>query len=66
MAILPDKETFLEQAKRGNLVPVWAAGLGAFVLGEKLPLSSWLALVLILSGLILDWMQSKSQPALLI
>ena len=35
------------------LVPVWAVGLGAVVLGEKLPLSSWLALVLIVSGLIL-------------
>lgn len=23
MAIVPDRETFLEQAKRGNLVPVW-------------------------------------------
>ncbi|MBN2163512.1 MAG: anthranilate synthase component I [Pontiellaceae bacterium] len=23
MAILPDKQTFLEQAKKGNLVPVW-------------------------------------------
>lgn len=23
MAILPDRQTFLEQAKRGNLVPVW-------------------------------------------
>ena len=23
MAIVPDRQTFLEQAKRGNLVPVW-------------------------------------------
>ena len=35
------------------LVPVWAVGLGAWVLGETLPLNSWLALVLILVGLIL-------------
>ena len=35
------------------LVPVWAVGLGGIVLGEKLPASSWLALALILSGLIL-------------
>ena len=33
------------------LVPLWAVGLGALVLGESLPLSSWLALGLILSGL---------------
>ena len=39
------------------LVPVWAVGLGAWVLGEKLPLNSWLALVLIFVGLIL-----ASQP----
>jgi drug/metabolite transporter (DMT)-like permease len=35
------------------LVPVWAITLGALVLGEKLPLSTWFALILILSGLIL-------------
>jgi drug/metabolite transporter (DMT)-like permease len=35
------------------LVPVWAITLGAVVLGEKLPLSTWFALILILSGLIL-------------
>jgi len=35
------------------LVPVWAVGLGAWVLGEKLPLNSWLALALIFVGLIL-------------
>jgi len=35
------------------LVPVWAVGLGAAFLGEKLPLSSWLGLVLALGGLIL-------------
>jgi len=35
------------------LVPVWAVGLGTWVLGEKLPLNSWLALALILVGLIL-------------
>jgi len=34
-------------------VPVWAVGLGAWVLGEKLPLNSWLALALIFLGLIL-------------
>ena len=39
------------------LVPVWAVGLGAWVLGEKLPLNSWLALALIFVGLIL-----ASQP----
>ena len=35
------------------LVPVWAIMLGATVLGEKLPLSTWFSLILILSGLIL-------------
>jgi drug/metabolite transporter (DMT)-like permease len=35
------------------LVPVWAVGLGAWVLEEKLPLNSWLALALIFVGLIL-------------
>ena len=35
------------------LVPVWAVGLGAWVLGEKLPLNSWLALSLIFLALIL-------------
>jgi drug/metabolite transporter (DMT)-like permease len=35
------------------LVPVWAVGLGAWVLDEKLPLNSWLALALIFLGLIL-------------
>ena len=35
------------------LVPVWAVGLGVVFLGETLPLSSWLGLILILSGLIL-------------
>ena len=35
------------------LVPVWAVGLGALVLGEHLPITSWLGLILILGGLIL-------------
>lgn len=35
------------------LVPVWAITLGAMILGEKLPISTWLALILILSGLLL-------------
>ncbi len=35
------------------LVPVWAILLGATILGEKLPISTWFALILILSGLIL-------------
>jgi len=35
------------------LVPVWAIVLGATILGEKLPLSTLFALILILSGLIL-------------
>ena len=35
------------------LVPVWAIGLGAWVLDEKLGLNSWLALGLIFGGLIL-------------
>jgi drug/metabolite transporter (DMT)-like permease len=33
------------------LVPVWAAGTGAFFLGETLPLSIWAGLALILSGI---------------
>lgn len=35
------------------LVPVWAIALGAVILGESLPISTWFALILILSGLIL-------------
>jgi len=35
------------------LVPVWAIALGTTLLGEKMPLSTWLALILILGGLIL-------------
>jgi len=35
------------------LVPVWAITLGTVMLGESLPVSTWFALVLILSGLIL-------------
>jgi len=35
------------------LVPVWAVGLGAIFLGETLPLSTWLGLMLLLGGLIL-------------
>jgi len=34
------------------LVPLWAVSLGALVLGETLPLSSWAALLLIMGGLI--------------
>jgi drug/metabolite transporter (DMT)-like permease len=33
------------------LVPVWAVGLGTLILGESVPLTAWVALVLILSGL---------------
>jgi drug/metabolite transporter (DMT)-like permease len=35
------------------LVPVWAVSLGAIVLGEQLPIMSWLGLFLVLGGLIL-------------
>jgi len=35
------------------LIPVWAVMLGATVLDEKFPPSTWLALILVLSGLIL-------------
>ncbi len=35
------------------LVPVWAVGLGALILDEHLPLSSWLGLILVLGALIL-------------
>ena len=35
------------------LVPVWAVCLGVWVLDETLPVSSWLALTLILLGLML-------------
>jgi drug/metabolite transporter (DMT)-like permease len=42
------------------LVPVWAVGLGAIVLGEMLPLSSWLALALIISGLVLTSRPGKN------
>ena len=35
------------------LVPVWAVGLGAAVLGELLPWTSWLGLSLVLGGLLL-------------
>jgi len=35
------------------LVPVWAALLGAQLLGERVPTSAWLALALILAGMLL-------------
>jgi drug/metabolite transporter (DMT)-like permease len=35
------------------LVPVWAVGLGAAILGELLPWTAWLGLILVLGGLIL-------------
>jgi drug/metabolite transporter (DMT)-like permease len=35
------------------LVPVWAVALGAWVLGERLPITSWLALGMILGALVL-------------
>lgn len=35
------------------LVPVWAVGLGAAVLGELLPWTAWLGLILVLGSLIL-------------
>lgn len=35
------------------LVPVWAVGVGYTVLGEKLPVSAWIALALILGGVVL-------------
>ena len=35
------------------LVPVWAVGLGSAWLGESLPLSAWLGLILVLGSLIL-------------
>ena len=35
------------------LVPVWALLLGTTILGEKFPITTWFALILILSGLIL-------------
>ena len=35
------------------LVPVWAVGLGATVLGELLPWTAWLGLILVLGSLIL-------------
>lgn len=35
------------------LVPIWAIVLGSMFLGETLPISTWLALILILGGLIL-------------
>ena len=35
------------------LVPVWAVSLGALVLGETLPISSWAALLMILGALLL-------------
>jgi len=35
------------------LVPAWAVGLGALILGETLPLNSFLALALIVAGLML-------------
>ncbi|MDP6674414.1 MAG: DMT family transporter [Gammaproteobacteria bacterium] len=35
------------------LVPVWALLLGATILGEKFPISTWFALILIISGLTL-------------
>jgi drug/metabolite transporter (DMT)-like permease len=47
------------------LVPFWAAGLGALVLQEELPLSSWLALALISCGLILTSGPSNNLTRLL-
>jgi len=35
------------------LVPIWAVGLGAAVLGELLPWTAWLGLILVLGSLIL-------------
>ena len=35
------------------LVPVWAMGLGAMILGEQLSINAWIAMILILSGLVL-------------
>ncbi len=43
------------------LVPVWAVTLGTLVLGERLPVSSLLALALILTGLVL-MRDSAPQP----
>lgn len=40
------------------LVPVWAAALGVLLLGESLGLSAWLALALILGGLLLTQRRS--------
>jgi len=42
------------------LVPVWAAGLGILLLGEVLPVSAWLALAMILGGLVLTRKRSQS------
>ena len=47
------------------LVPVWAVALGTLVLGERLRLNSWLALALILMGLVLmrnSAKQSRDAP----
>ena len=35
------------------LVPVWATVLGTLVLGERLSMTTWVAMMLILAGLIL-------------
>jgi len=41
------------------LVPIWAVALGAFVLGESLPITSWFALGLILTGLAISQRASR-------
>ncbi len=43
------------------LVPVWAAGLGVAVLGERLGVMAWLALALICSSM---WLMRGAAPAL--
>lgn len=42
------------------LVPVWAALLGIWLLGEQVPVTAWLALVLILAGMLLT--QRRNTP----
>jgi drug/metabolite transporter (DMT)-like permease len=44
------------------LVPVWAVALGTLLLGETLPASAWLALALILGGLVLTQRRSVPGP----
>ena len=45
------------------LIPVWASILGTLVLGEKLALSAWLGLGLILTGMLMSQLSLKPQPA---